>query len=247
MNKSDKLGVRRLVSIRDKTFTEPLAYHGEGTTAAFPISYAKACRLVASPEVKPARLTMGLSLVNVTILDFHTSPFGPYSEMVFSIPVLYKTLVNLPFVPLLLHKSVESLGFFIVDILYSTEGAATGGVLLAEGPHNRNLIRLEHDQKWERITVLCDGAEILTLQTSQPKNPKPVRQTYRTYVTNDARLVRIRMDIAGVEKKIGRCNLTIKDHRLSQTLHDLDISSRAVEARSYSSLTELFPVSVEHL
>jgi len=228
----------------------PATYIGKGITAVFPISFKEAKKFINSHNIIPARLFLEKSVVNITVFDFHTSPIGPYTELVYSIPVLYKPKFNIPLIPLLFNKWFKNFGVFVVDIMQSTRDAVNHGNLLTGYPHNNELINTVFNYTSNGIDVMVRGGsdEILTLHIPNPKGDKKVFQPYMTYFEKaDGNTYKIQMDVYGTEQKVGGCSLIIGNNSLAEPLRCLNTSPNSLRAMYYPNVTEINPVSLENI
>lgn len=249
-NISKRYPSRGQIKVRDKFVDIPSVYTGEAVTALFPISFEKAAKLINSNFLIPAKFLPNTALLSVTIFDFHTSPVGPYTELVYSIPIFYKPKLNFPLVPVLLNWLFKNFGFWVIDIAQSTEIAVEHGDLLTGYPHNKNLINVEFIHKGDDLCVkVTDKSnEILTINATKSKRAgKGIQQTYMTYFEKAKELFKIQMDIYGIEKKITKCDLHLGNHKLVEAINSLGLSLRPVQARYYADVTEVNPVTLEHL
>lgn len=245
-----KYPIRGQIKLNDKTIDIPATYIGKGITAVFPISFKEAKKFINSRKIIPTRLSLSKSVVNITVFDFHTSPIGPYTELVYSIPVLYKPKFNIPLIPLLFNKWFKNFGVFVVDIMQSTRDAVNHGNLLTGYPHNNSLINTRFDYTSDGIDVrvLSGSDEILTLHVPSPNGDKKVFQPYMTYFEKaDGNAYKIQMDVYGTEQKVGSCGLNIGKDCLADPLRRLNTNPNSLRVMYYPNVTEINPVSLEKI
>lgn len=228
----------------------PSTYVGIGITAVFTISLKAAKKIINSSQLVPAKLSSDKAVINITVFDFHTSPIGPYTELVYSIPVLYKPKINLPIISLLLNKHLKNFGVFVVDIMQSTKIAIQHGNLLTGYPHNTELIdvqfeKIDHELS---VTVRHGLKTILTLRAETRSRRKDISQTYMTYFEKpDSSAYRIQMDVYGNEQKVDSCRLSTSNDNLADVLRSLKIGQNSIRAMYYPNVTEINPVELKKL
>ena len=241
---------REQIQIGSTLINVPSVYTGRGVTAVFPVSSKKAAEFINSDYIMPTILWPGRAAVVVTIFDFHTSPVGPYSELVYSIPVLRKSLVNLPFIPMVFNKYFSSFGVFVVDIMQSTKIAVEHGNILTGYPHSNELVEVKFNNSNDECCarVYSKSDEVLSLRTTnlRGKSSKVFRK-YRTYFKRNNRTFQIRMDIYGTEQKTGRFRLELAQGKLTDVLRGFNISHDSLEGLYYNDVTEVNPVTLESL
>lgn len=240
---------RGQIKVQDKIIDIPALYTGKGITAIFPISYKKAVKLIDSSSAVPAILWPGKATLSITIFDFSESPVGPYKELVFSIPILHKPIVNIPLLPLLFNKFFKKFGFHVVDVIQSTKIAIEHGNALTGYPHNNELIDLEFNEDGDKIEVRVktDTEDILTLTSSKPNKGANYFQTYMTYFDKDGKSFKIQMDIYGLRQKINKCKLSLGKSHLSQIITQLGTRQDSLQTQYYPNVTEVNPVSIEEI
>jgi hypothetical protein len=241
--------MRGKIEVQGHTINIPAVYKGEGLTAVFPISYNKAVKMISSSDLKPARLSFTKALLSVTAFNFLESPIGPYTELVYSIPVFYKPKFNFPLIPLLFNKFSKKFGFYVLDILQSTKIAVAHGNLLTGYPHNENLIKIEFTHKGIDLVVKAydNTKEILTFCGIKKKGRGHIKDFYMTYFEKEKRLSKIQMDIHGVENKFSKCSFIAGNSKLASIFYMLGASSKPLQVRYYPYVIEVNPVSCESL
>lgn len=244
-----KYPARGSFEVQGKTVNIPAVYKGEGLTAVFPISYEKAAKIIDSHGLKPAKLLPGKALLSITVFDFIDSPVGPYTELVYAIPILYKSKMNLPLLPIIFGKHSENFGFYVLDIMQSTEIAVAHGNLLTGYPHNSNLIDVKFTHDRDNLYVKVNGKSglVIEIRGAINGNQKFVEDLYMTYFIKDNQPFKIRMDIFGNEKKVNRGIINIGKNVLADVLQNLDISTRSLQTKYYPNVVEINPVTLEHL
>lgn len=200
---SKKYPIRGSFVVQGKTVNIPAIYKGQGLTAVFPISYKKAVGLINSKDLKPARLSFTKALLSITAFDFSESPIGPYTELAYAIPVLYKPKFNIPLLPVLFSQSWKNLGFYVLDVLQSTKVAIEHGNQLTGYPHNNNLIdvRFVKDHSILKIIVSDKFGDIINIKGLVTESYKNVFQTYATYFEKNGSFSKIQMDVLVMRQK----------------------------------------------
>lgn len=233
------------IEVRGKLVDIPSIYKGKAITTLFPISTKKAKEVINCSRVKPAEIYPGRSLLSLTLFDFYWSPVGPYTELVPSIPVFCSSKFKMPLIPLLFYKSLKNFGFFVIDILQSTDIAIEHGNLLTGYPHNPNLIDVIFKEEEGRINIKAIGAEknILNLSIKKPVKEKIAKETYMTYFTKDKDLFEIRMDIYGIESPVWGCKLNLGNHETSNIIKGLNPSVNSIQTRYFRDVIEVNPVT----
>lgn len=237
------------ITVQGKIIPIPSVYRGKAITAVFPISYKKAVQLMESPHLKPARLSFTKALLSVTVFDFKESPVGPYAELAYAIPVLYKSKLNLPLLPILFYKVLNNFGYYVLDILQNKEIAVAHGKSLTEYPHNNELIdaRLNNDKESVTAFVESKRGNILSLTASKIGNEKEVYHKYMTYFHKGKESIRIQMDVYALESKVRNCRISLGNDQLSEYLKTLDISPKSLQTFFYSDFVEILPVTKDRL
>ncbi|MFH0819746.1 MAG: hypothetical protein V1892_01810 [bacterium] len=237
--------VRGQINVRGKLVDIPAIYKGKAITTLFPISTKKAKEIINCSRVKPAEIYPGRSLLSLTLFNFYWSPVGPYTELVPSIPVFYSATYKIPLFPLLFYKSLKDFGFFVIDILQSTDIAIEHGNLLTGYPHNPNLIDVIFQEKGGRINIkaIGGGKDICALSIKKPVKEKIAKEMYMTYFTKDKDLFEIRMDIYGIESSVWGCKLNLGDHATSNLIKDLKPSVNSIQTRYFRDVIEINPVT----
>jgi len=240
---------RGKIEVQGHNINIPAVYKGEGLTAIFPISYDKAVKMISSDDLKPARLSFTKALLSVTAFNFLESPIGPYTELVYSIPVFYKPKFNFPLIPLLFNKFSKRFGFYVLDILQSTKIAVAHGNLLTGYPHNENLIDLCFTKEKNNLNVKIQSkfGDVITIGGFSCSSGKKVKQSYSTYFEKNKQLFKIVMDIYGNEHKVGQCKLNFGNSHLVDVLRELNISSKSIQTRYYPNVIEINPVTLEQI
>jgi hypothetical protein len=248
-NLEKKYPSRGEILIEDKLVRIPSFYIGEGISAVFAISYKKACELIDSKNIVPAKLTLSTALVNITVFDFKKSPVGPYTELVYSIPVIKKTFVNIPLIPLIFNKHWENFGVYVLDIMQNTDIAVKHGDMLTGYPHNKKLIDVKFTK--ENLSLLAeitrDGKPVLSLSSVLSSKLQDSFQTFLTYFIKNKDLFRIEMDIFGKEEKIKKCKLYLADNEMSKIIRDLGVqnNSTSLQTQYFPFVTEVNPVTIQ--
>ena len=232
-------------NVRGKIVNIPSFYRGEGITAVFPISYNKATELINSDCIKPARLSMTKSLINITVFRFFESPVGPYNELVITIPVFNKPLINFPFIPLLLNKFSRKFGFHVLDIFQSTNIAVEHGNLLTGYPHNKSLIDLNFRKNNNTLSVdvYNNNGQMLILDSIRKGKRRISCSNYMTYYEKNDHLFQIQMDIYATEEKLFRSSISVCRHPLASILRDLNVSGQSIQSIFYPEVVEVNPVT----
>jgi|SRR3989344_3143976 len=245
---SKKYPTRGSFVVQGKTVNIPAIYRGQGLTAIFPISYKKAADLIHSKDLKPARLSFTKALLSITAFDFSESPIGPYTELAYAIPVLYKPKFNIPLLPVLFSQSWKNLGFYVLDILQSTKVAIEHGNQLTGYPHNNNLIDVHFvkDHSILKITISDKFGDIINIKGLVTESYKNVFQTYATYFEKNGSLSKIQMDVYGDETKMRDVNLQLGKSKLADIASAV-VSTRPVQASYYPHVIEINPVTLKHL
>lgn len=250
-NISNRYPSRGQITVQGKIIPIPSIYKGRAITAVFPISYKKAAQLIYSSHLKPARLSFTKALLSVTVFDFKESPVGPYTELAYAIPVLYKSKLNIPLLPILFYKVLNNFGYYVLDILQNKEIAIAHGKALTEYPHNNELIiaKLNDDKEKESITAFVESkrGNILSLSASKIGNEKEVYHKYMTYFHKGRESIRTQMDVYALESKVKNCSISLGNDRLSEYLKTLDISPRSLQTFFYSDLVEILPVTKDRI
>lgn len=240
---------RESFKIQGCTVNVPAVYRGEAITGVFPISYEKALEVIDSTKFKPAKLTLTKALISVTIFDFKESPIGPYKEVSYAIPVLYKPLLNIPLLPALLNRYWKNFGYYVLDLLQSTEIAIAHGKILSGYPHNSQLIDLtfSHDGNNLSAQVKVGSKQILSIEAIFSQKQKIVLNKYQTYFKKQADIFRIQMDVLGINQSVQKCELNFAEHNLTSILKTLKVSSSPIEVVYYPDFIEVLPVTKNQL
>ena len=246
---SKKYPTRGSFVVDGKTVPIPSIYRGKALTAVFPVSYEKAAAMIHSKNLKPARLSFSKALLSVTAFDFSESPVGPYTELVFAVPVFCKSKINLPLAPLLLSKYYRNFGFHVLDIFQSTTIAVKHGNLLTGYPHNSHLIDVEFvgSDYGVNVKVFNRDGIILSIKTSKPHTGKQVENSHNTFFEKDESFFKIGMDVIGHEQKINNCFIDFYRHDLSLPTAGLNISRKSIRTSYYPNVIEINPVTLEIL
>ena len=236
-----KYPLRGQVHFRDQLITLPLIYKGRGFTCVFPISYKKARELMDLHGVQPVKFLPTKSLLSVTVFDYHKSPVGPYTELAYAIPTFLSVRINLPLLPILFYKFSRKFGFYVIDLLQSTQIAIDHGTLINGYPHNNALVNCTFTNDNNNFSVRVDNndKEILTIFGSKGESKKRVRESYRTYFKKNSHLSHIEMDVYGLKQKVNGCSLHIGDNKLSNMIRGIDISQKPLMSEYYSDLVEV--------
>lgn len=243
-----KYPTRGSFEVRGKTVKIPAIYKGKGLTAVFPIAYDKATELIHSKDLRPARLSLTKALLSITVFDFSESPIGPYTELAYAIPVLYKSKFNIPLLPVLFNNSWKGLGYYVLDILQSTKIAIEHGNMLTEYPHNNNLInvRFEKKERKLKVNVSDEFGDVIGVDSEINQHGENIFRTYITYFEKDGDIHKIKMDIYGDEIKVNKGELRIGTSKLAD-LARLALSKRPLQASYYPYVIEINPVNKEQL
>ncbi|MDE2041055.1 MAG: acetoacetate decarboxylase family protein [Patescibacteria group bacterium] len=253
VNYRNKYPTRGQITVEDKIIDIPSIYSGTGLTSFFPIDYRKARTLINSKNIFPARFGLNKAILTITVFDFIDSPVGPYKELVYSIPVLYKPIINLPFVPLLLNKFYKNFGVYVVDIMQSTRIAIDHGNVLTGYPHNPEIISIETNKMNETVSVIVkSGNEMILEMNFKPKinysSGRNISQSYFTFFEkSDKKTYKIMMDIYGIEVVGKSSSLAFAQNKLTKVLSELAIDNHSLMSLYYPSVTEINPVSLEEI
>ena len=245
---SKKYPTRGSFVVQGKTVNIPAIYKGRGLTAVFPISYKKATDLIHSKDLKPARLSFTKALLSITAFDFSESPIGPYTELAYAIPVLYKPKLNIPLLPALLNKHWKGFGYYVLDLMQSTEIAIEHGNQLTGYPHNNNLIDVRFVKNHSTLKIVASDkfGDIINIQGLVTESYKNVFQTYATYFEKNGSFSEIQMDVYGDETKMRDVNLQFGKSKLADIASAV-VSTRPVQASYYPHVIEINPVTLKHL
>jgi len=243
--------LERQIKIRDILVDLPVKYKGRAITALFPMPTKKAIAAINYPEISPAEISLGKSLLSITLFDYYWSPIGPYTELAVSIPVCYKSKINIPLIPLIINKFLKNFGFFVLDIAQSTEIAIEHGNKITGYPHNPKLIDVRFNDNGNDLYIEASGdkQKILNIQIKKPKKEKLIQQSYMTYFTKERNLFKIQMDIYGIEAKIKECKLNLGNHESLEFIRKFDVSCNSVETRYFRDVIEILnsPILLKNL
>ena len=204
-----KYKIRDVFNLENYVINIPSVYTGRAINAVFKISSKKAREIINNNLIEPNLLYPGCALLVVTIFDFFKSPVGPYKELVYSIPILYKLKFNSFALPLIFPRLFKNSGVHVIDVIQSTNIAVRHGDILTGYPHNKKLIDFTLPQNMESYnSITISSSEkipFLNLSYDKIKNNETFEKTkYMTYFYKDKSYFKIQMDIYGKKKKIKR-------------------------------------------
>jgi len=227
----------------------PSKYRGQGLNAIFTASTRKINKFISNSDLSPVQIIYGTSLLCLTIFRFNSSPVGAYDELVISVPVKYKSKMNLPLLPLV-FRNYKNFGYLVLDIMQSTPIAIKHGNLLTGYPHNDEVISMDVEKINNNFVFEfygCHNEKILKVGFNKISREKTIEHSYMTYYIEDGSLSRIRMDIYGIESKAQGLKLTLGNHKISQLVNNLDIGNHPVYSRFYNDVIEVNPVTLDKL
>lgn len=237
------------VTVRGKLIERPATYKGKGITLLYLASLEETRKRINNQNIVPATFAFNKALVSVTVFDFLESPVGPYTELVLSVPVFYKPRVVIPLLSVLGHRFFPNFGFFVLDILQSTDIAIEHGNILTGYPHNHELISINFSNKENKLSIDIKGLNlknIFSLQAEIVNKETAAQDIYMTYFQKNEESCRIRMDVYGIKKNCSKVSMTLGDHRIADYIRNLGLSlNNPIQADFYEEVTEINPVSIE--
>jgi hypothetical protein len=246
---SVKYEVRDKIRVQNFVVDVPSKYRGKGLTTLLPVSTKKISQLINCPGVESAEVFFGKSLLCVTLFDFSQSPVGPYTELVFSTPVSYKSKIKLPLISLLKDEISKKFNLYIIDIAQSTKIAIEHGNLLTGYPHNQNLINVAFEERGKNVNAKAygDDGDIISIQIEKPEKERIFKENYFTYFEKDGNPFKIQMDIYGIGGNVKINELNIGRHKLAEIVRNLDAVCRPLSTRYARDVIEINPVTREEL
>lgn len=246
---SIKYEIRDRISMGDFVVEIPAKYRGKVVSILLPASTKKMAKLINCPGVVPAEIFWGKSLLSITLFDFSESPVGPYTELVFATPILYKPKIRIPLVPLIKDQIFKKYNLFVFDIIQSTEMAIKHGNILTGYPHNPNLIDVTFEESKKDINVRSygDSKSIIDIQLNKPRKEKLIEESYFTYFIKENSPYKIKMDIYAIGGNVKINKLSLGDHKLAELIENLSISYKPFQARYSRDVIEINPVTKEKL
>jgi hypothetical protein len=136
--------------------------------AVFPISAARAAKLIPGEEVHPLRLGGDVGLLVITVVDYKTTDIGSYIEFSIAIACTHGLAPAPALLPALL-RGRHGTGQFVVDLPVSTEISVKGGKGIWGMPkHQANLdFVIDDDKVWSQYDL--DGQLCCRIELDRPR------------------------------------------------------------------------------
>lgn len=227
---SFEVKIEKQVRVRDMIIDLPIKYRCEAINAVFPISTKEAKKIIDCPKLRPVEILPGKSLLTITVLNFYSSPVGPFREVTYSLCIRYNSRFALPFIDVPFSMLTKKLGFIPISVNQTTEIAIESGNIISGFPHYEELINVDfnRDDKFIYVKSSCDNEEILQLQIEKPTKEKIKHETYKPYSIIDNKICQLRLDIYGVVGKSKLHNLELGSHEKAELLKKLKMSSKSL-------------------
>lgn len=240
------LPIQRRLNVLGKQMAIPTKYVGEVYMATFSVSTKKSREKIKTNKLTPIEIGIGRSLISVTIFNYKSAPIGPYIEVAFSIPVLYKSKFSAPLVSLLFRDMLKNFGFYAIILatnnLISKKGSEVFGYTL----YDKDIeVLFNKTEKYKEVAIKEAGQEIMKLQLNNLKRERIERKDYNTYLVNNNRLNKVVMNTIGVigrSMKPGCGKISFSNYGVASLLSDMDIDRNAIEASYYSNLIEVLNI-----
>ena len=198
--------------------------------AVFPISAARAARLLPGTEVHPFRIAADSGLLVVTVVDYRTTDIGRYIEFSLAIACTQGERPAPPLLPALLRGRFGT-GQFVVDLPVSTEISVKGGKGIWGMPkHQANLdFVIRTDRVWSQYDL--DGQLAVRIEIDRPRWERlPLSMAAVNYCAFRGMLMKSTISFhasAGFNLPFMRsARLEIGEHPRVQALAGLDIAQR---------------------
>ncbi len=223
----------------------PIHYRdAESMMAFFPLPVRHVKALLPAPGMRPVEVVPGYAVLALIAFEYRDTDIGPYNELGICFPILFKSPLSIPFVPLLLEKNYPRLGFYVHRLPVTTQVACRAGREIWGYPKFVADIGFEENNE-QRICHLREGGKhILSLSVDRPEGRlKEEERNLVTYSVLEDRVlktvVRTRMHIE--HRRIRGAELTLGDHSIARELEGLEISKRLIESRIADRMEAVLP------
>ncbi len=101
-----------------KTFKFPTLFKGtENGMAIFLCSYEKLKKHLPHPDMNPVRMPGGRAVFAISCYKYvHIQEMQPYNEISFTVPVVFKGALNIPFVTLAAKSLYKNFGYYVFSM-----------------------------------------------------------------------------------------------------------------------------------
>lgn len=230
--------VERQVKVGDLLIDVPLRYKCSVINVLFPVSTRQVKKIINTNKIKPLELYPGKSFVCITLFDFYKGPVGNFTEMTYSIPVIYKPKLYFPLFSLVKNYLLNKIDFYVVSIAQSTKKAIEHGMAITGYPRYNpdKLINVAFRDDNEFISARVagdDGREILRLKIKKPKKEVKRSESYDTYFIKDNKISKILMNTHVIVGNSKLVEFKLGNHELAGVLKNMKITPNAISTRYY--------------
>lgn len=229
------------VKINNRSINLPLRYRCSAINLAFPIATVEAKKIIKNKDLKILEIFPRTTLLCVTIFDFITSDIGPFTEITTSIPVSYKSNINIPPFTILSRLISNKISFYVVNIAQSSQDAIDHGNQITGYPHYNRLIDLRFDKNARQVIVkgICDNEMIFNLIIKRPVTSHIKFEEYDTFKVDDAGVKRILLKTYGFYERARLEKIELGDHELAEAMKMLKLKKFSIDTRYYDQMIKV--------
>ena len=224
---------RKPLDMEGETIEFPILYYDlRSITAIFTARTSKLKKLLPHPNYKIVEMLPGVGMLGVTCFEYYDTSIGPYNEIAITVPVKFPPGFQLPGLGALQMMLKREFSVYIHHLPVTTEIALKAGIYFWNYP--KFLAEITFEDRGDKLEVSLKEKGELILKLSARKLPltTSTRFNFHTYSFKDG--VAMHALVEGWAPKFGSvtlgrgiAELELGEHRISQELKELELSSVA--------------------
>jgi len=233
------------VEVAGKMMGVPFSYaDASAFMVFFPISLKKARELVKDERLKPVGVFGDMGIVGITIFNYRDCPVGSFGEFTISIPVMVKSKINLPLLPLIFDNKFKKMGFHVLLLGVNSNIAREHIIKIFGYPTlDKNIdIILEEKDGYLSAGLQDGGNEILSFKKSIPKRFRVVKRKFNTLFEMKDDIYKVKLDTVLLMSKSSEkkdLDFKISDHEITDVLKSLNIKNKPLQSIYYRKAVEI--------
>lgn len=226
----------------------PIRYReAEAVMAFFPAPTPRIREILPSDKVRPVEAAPGRSLLAVVAFEYRDTDIGPYNELGICVPILFRSPIAPPLVPLALEKWYPRLGFYIHHLPVTTDIARWGGRHYYGYPKFVADIGFDESDRYRTCHLSEGGRTILDLTVEKVQKRKREKRDFVTYSILGEEILKtvIHADLDVGSARLRGAVMRLGHHPVSEEIRMLEASPRALEVRYMPRMESVLPAPCE--